>query len=106
MCFEGLPGIAPCARMRLGPFCGRFHSYCSSTEMSPPALILLALCHARPLPDRIALGRDYAHELVPRFDKRLRALILKLDGQFIDLDSGFTELSENFLAIPTVGREN
>jgi hypothetical protein len=74
--------------------------------MSAQMMILLALRHPRSLPDRVALGRDDAHEFVPRFDERLRALILKLDGKCIDIDSGFAKAGENFFAIPTVGRES
>jgi hypothetical protein len=44
--------------------------------MSAMARILLGLRDARSLPDRIALGRDDAHEFVPRFDERLGAVIL------------------------------
>jgi hypothetical protein len=46
------------------------------------------------------------HQLVPRVDERVGSFALKLDSQFIDVNTGFSELCENFFAIAAVGRKN
>src|ERR1700722_6586364 len=53
-----------------------------------------------------ALGRDYAHELVPRFDERLGTVILKLDSQCVYIDPRFGKLREHLFAIAAIGRQD
>src|SRR5580692_1246997 len=51
---------------------------------------------------RSTLRGDDRHQVIPRLDERLRAFILKLGRQGIDVDSRLTELRQHFLTVTTV----
>src|SRR5690349_10087256 len=53
-----------------------------------------------------ALGRDHRQQFVPRLHERLRALLLKLGGQRIDVDAHAGEFREDPFGIASVGRQD
>src|SRR5262249_48341702 len=53
-----------------------------------------------------ALGGDDVHQLVPGLDERLRALVLELGRERVDVDTGLGEPGQDLLAVATVGRQD
>src|SRR5215467_1554554 len=53
-----------------------------------------------------ALGADHRQELVPGLDERLRALVLELGPERIDVDTGLGEPGQHLLTVATVGRQD
>ena len=49
---------------------------------------------------------NYRHQVVPGLDERFRPFVLKLGGQLVDIDTGLGELTQHFLAIAAVCRQD
>src|SRR5689334_24413571 len=55
--------------------------------------------------DRDAFGFDTAHQILPRLDEGLGAVVLQLGGEYADIDTGLYEIGENSLAVASVRSE-
>src|SRR5512132_347419 len=91
-----------------GSFCpvARIFTWVPPTSMTRTPMAMSRVPSLAGLREVGALGGDDVHQLVPGLDERLRALVLELGRERVDVDTGLGEPGQDLLAVATVGRQD